>query len=76
MMESAWEGAEGRQGDTGSQPAQFRGPTQAPDGKVWTPVWKGNAAWSGRRPEHRWMTGSRRASLCQFFTKHSPLHIT
>lgn len=28
MMESAWEGAEGRQGDTGSQPAQFRGPTQ------------------------------------------------
>lgn len=36
MMESAWEGAEGRQGDKSSQTARFRGPTQAPDGKVGT----------------------------------------
>lgn len=30
MMKSAWDGAEGRRGGTGSQPAQPRGPSQAP----------------------------------------------
>ena len=50
MMESAWEGAEGRQGDKSSQTARFRGPTQAPDGKVGTQCGKETQPGVGEGP--------------------------
>lgn len=49
-MESAWEGAKGRQGDKSSQTAGFRGPSQAPDGKAGTQCGKETQPGVGEGP--------------------------